>query len=491
MSQPPTFAVAGIDCFERPVRLRLPFRFGAATLTETIEAFVRADIRLPDGRAGVGATAELMVPKWFDKDPARSNEDNVGELRCALTLAREAYLADAAPRSAFAHFAAHYERCLAEGERRGLPALAAQFGPAEIDRAILDALCRVLRVPFHTAIKSNLVGFDAAAVAPDLAGFDSNALLAGCAPRDSIALRHTIGLLDAIGGHSRQAADGLPELLEEVIAAHSPTWFKLKLSGDVAADLQRLVEIASVLDGMPSYKVTLDGNEQFEDVAGIAALLDAMRAEPRLRRLSAAVAFFEQPVARRYALERDVGGIAPRLALLIDESDATLDAFPRARALGYTGVSSKSCKGLYKSFLNLARCERWNAEEGATRYFLSAEDLTTQAGLSVQQDLALAAMLGIEHVERNGHHYVNGMAGAPEPEQRAFLAAHPDLYERSHGAVRLAIRDGRLALGSLWGEGFASAAMPDWPSLTPQPAIDRLWRPARFAGTATAARPAI
>ena len=54
---------------------------------------------------------------------------------------------------------------------------------------------------------------------------------------------------------------------------------------------------------------------------------------------------------------------------------------------------------------------------------MSAEDLTTQAGLSVQQDLALVNLLGIRHVERNGHHYVNGMAaqargGAARPSWR-------------------------------------------------------------------------
>ena len=61
---------------------------------------------------------------------------------------------------------------------------------------------------------------------------------------------------------------------------------------------------------------------------------------------------------------------------------------------------------------------------------MTGEDLTTQAGLAVQQDLALVSLLGMTHVERNGHHYVNGMADLPRHEQDAFLAAHPDLYER-------------------------------------------------------------
>ena len=488
---PASLSVVAIDCFERPVRLRLPFRFGAATLTEAIQAFVRARIRLPDGREGVGGTAELMVPKWFDKNLALSNAENVDQLRSALALARIAYLADITPRTAFGHFVAHYAECLAEGKRRGLPELVAQFGPAEIDRAILDALCRVLEVSFPAAVRTNLIGFHAAAIAPDLAGFDSEAFLRSLAPRAQVALRHTVGLLDAIEGHPRFADDGLPESLEEVIAVYAPTWFKLKLSGELDADLARLVEVSAVLDRQPVYHVTLDGNEQFAHPGLVAELFSRIQAEPDLRRLAAATVFIEQPISRQCALDLSLVHLVDLAPLLIDESDATLDAFPRARALGYAGVSSKSCKGLYKSLVNLARCRWWDRAAVAPRYFISAEDLTTQAGLALQQDLALAAMLGIGHVERNGHHYVNGMAGAPEPEQQAFLAAHPDLYERSHGAVRLAVRGGEVSLRSLGGPGFASGALPDWSSLLPQPAPDRPPRPAAqapsLAGRATPA----
>jgi hypothetical protein len=59
------------------------------------------------------------------------------------------------------------------------------------------------------------------------------------------------------------------------------------------------------------------------------------------------------------------------------------------------------------------------------------------------------------------------MAGLPQHEQDGFLAAHPDLYEHSRGAVRVKIRNGRLALGSLASAGFASAAYPDWAALRP------------------------
>src|SRR6185295_8233771 len=169
------------------------------------------------------------------------------------------------------------------------------------------------------------------------------------------------------------------------------------------------------------------------------------------------------PIKRSQAFAGDVSELAEvAKPVIIDESEDTLEAFPRARRLGYTGVSSKTCKGLYKSILNAARCRLWNREEGTERYFLSGEDLTIQAGLALQQDLALVQLLGLKHVERNGHHYVNGMAGLPDAEQAAFCSKHPDLYERSQGAVRLKIAEGMIRTKSLSCPGFASEAMPDW-----------------------------
>ena len=454
-----------VEFYERPVRLRMPFRFGVVTLTEAPQAFVRARIRLADAREGWGAGAELLAPKWFDKNLALSNEDNFDQLRLALGLARDAYL-DGRPRTAFGHFAAHYREVIDAGARHDLDPLVACFGPAQLDRAILDALCRRHRMSFYAAIQGNFAGIAPIAEAPDLHGFDLDAFLARLQPADAIDARHTVGLVDAISGHPRQVNDGLPESLEEVVAAYGHAWYKLKVGGDVDEDVRRLAEIAAVLDARaPGYRVSLDGNEQYDDLDRLLSLLARMRAIPKLARLVDAIAFIEQPIGRKHALERDVSAVSRAIPVIVDESDASLDAFPRAKALGYSGVSSKMCKGLYKSILNAARCAAWSA--GGSRYFMTAEDLTTQAGLAVQQDLALVNLLGLTHVERNGHHYVNGMAGLPGAEQGAFLAAHPDLYEASHGAVRLKIRAGRLAIGSLGCTGFAAGAEPEWGAMTP------------------------
>jgi len=434
----PRFRVAAIELFERDVRLRMPFRFGVVTLTESPQAFARARIRLEDGSEAEGAAAELLAPKWFDKDPALTNEDNFDQLRASLGRAREQYLAHEA-RTAWAHASP------AKG-------LVENYGPALLDRALLDALCRALGVSFYRAVLANLVG------AGSFEGMDLGDFFATLKPRVAIAARHTVGLVDPItaADQKTRVGDGLPETLEEVVARYGHRYFKLKVGGDMRADVERLVAIASVLGRIDApFHVSLDGNEQYEDMQGVAALWAAMKAEPRLRRLVDSVLFIEQPVKRSRALERKVEGIDK--PVIIDESDDSLDAFPRAKALGYRGVSSKTCKGLYKSLINRARCAQWG--DG---YFMSGEDLTIQAGLALQQDTALVSLLGLTHLERNGHHYVNGMAGLPQSEQDAFLAAHPDLYERSHGAVRVKIADGMLSIGSLDCPGYASKAMPDW-----------------------------
>ncbi|MCW0234870.1 MAG: mandelate racemase [Ferrovibrio sp.] len=466
----PAFRLAEIRLFERPVTLRLPFRFGVVTLTEAPQAFTRLRIETSDGRSAWGASAELMAPKWFDKNPALSNEQNFDQLRLSLRHAADAYAADTAARTAFGHSAAHHAALVRQGAQTGLNALVASYGPALLDRAVIDALCRLRGLPFDAVLGRNLLGIRAEVLTPDLAGFGLDAWLSDLVPHRRIAARHTVGLIDPLRESDVAAGsrlnDGLPESLEGAIAQYGHRWFKLKVGGNAEADLARLQGIAAVLDqSADPYYVSLDGNEQYDDVDGIAVLWRTMQADPKLRRLCAAIQYIEQPIKRAAALQKSVQALSAETPLIVDESDADYDVFPQARSLGYRGISSKTCKGVYRAVLNAARCVRWG-----NGYFITGEDLTCQAGLAVQQDLALVATLGLSHVERNGHHYVDGFGTAPQIEQDAFFAAHPDLYSRDpkYGRVRLAIRNGSLDLRSVMAAvSFAAEAEPDWGSLAP------------------------
>ena len=472
---PIRFRVRDIEFFERPVQLRLPFRFGVVTLRQCPQAFVRVRIEDAAGRPSWGQAAEVMAPKWFDKNLALSNEDNFDQLRQVLADARAHYLGDATPATAFGHFARHYAAHLEHGRGRGFNPLLAAYGPALLDKALADAACRAAGQSFYAAVHGNLLGIapQGTGLAPDLDGFDWGAFLGALRPAASIAARHTVGMVDPITAADVQEPvdDGLPQTLQEVIARHGIRHFKIKVGGDLSHDLPRLRSLAGVLPGPAAgCFVSLDGNEQFDDAAHFSAWWREVRADPALAGLVQAVGFIEQPIRRDRALEADIDAAQLGLPVIVDESDGELDTFVQARRRGYRGVSSKSCKGLYKSILNAARCQVWNRAaqaDGAGRFFMTGEDLTTQAGLGVQQDLALVNLLGLGHVERNGHHYVNGMAALARSEQLRFLQAHPDLYEDTHGAVRLRIEAGRIQLGSLACTGLASACAPDFDTMQP------------------------
>jgi hypothetical protein len=466
----PRFTITAIERREWPFTLRLPFRFGVITVTEGRQAVVRVRIRDESGREGWGVAAETLAAKWFDKDPALSDADNENQLRRSLELAGEAALA-AGANTAFGHFADTYTDHVAACGREALNPLVASYGRALVDRAALDALLKLHGVSFFAGMRANIGGMAPHAVVPDLAGFDCAALLAALKPARRIQARHTVGLVDPItaADQAERVGDGLPETLEEVAATYRHSFWKLKVMGDVRQDVDRLCRIAAVIDGMATCHVSLDGNEQYADAEGAAELWRAMRAEPRLARLCAATLYIEQPVKRARALETSMAALARARPVIIDESDGALDAFVTAKALGYTGVSSKSCKGIWRSLLNRARCEAWNAADEEVDYFMSGEDLTTLAGVCVQQDLALAALLGLAHVERNGHHFIDGFSGRPKAEAARFLEAHPDLYADTPRGPRLAIRAGAIELGSLHVPGLGATEEPDYAAMQAMP----------------------
>jgi L-alanine-DL-glutamate epimerase-like enolase superfamily enzyme len=452
---PPNIAVRDIRFFERPVRFMNPFRFGAVVINAVSQVFVRVEIEVEGRGASAGASAELLVPKWFDKRPHLIPEQTVAELRHSLRIARDLYLSGSGFETAFgfhaSRIAAQVEACAKED----IPPLAAAYGPAEIDKAILDALLRALGANVFEGMAQNIVGIDAR-LSPDLRDSDIARFLAGRRRLERVAIRHTVGLDDQVEG-----AGGVADTKENAGARY----FKLKLNGDPGADTARLIRIGKQLATLSyDYRVTLDANEQYADLTGLSALADRLDHDSALKPIAAKLLYIEQPMPRDITGQATLGALAGR-DFIIDEADDCYEAFPVARALGYRGVSSKSCKGIYKSIVNATRAAKWSAR--GESYFITGEDLTCQAGLCVQQDLALGALIGVTHAERNGHHYVDGFGDTPAAEAEAFLSAHPDLYVRDGNQVRLAIHDGDLLTGSLATPGFATSVHPVWSALSP------------------------
>jgi L-alanine-DL-glutamate epimerase-like enolase superfamily enzyme len=452
---PPRLVVKDIAFFERQVNFARPFRFGAVVVNATPQAFVRVEIEVEGGGRATGASAEFLVAKWFDKRQHLSPQETIEELRRSLVIARDIYLAHSDFETAFglhaACIGAQVEACAGED----IPPLAAAYGPAEIDKAILDALLRSMGVNFFDGMAGNIAGVDAR-LSRELTDADVSQYLAGRRRLERVAIRHTVGMDDRVEGEG-----GVADVRENAGARY----FKLKLNGDPVHDAERLTRIGRELATLPhDYRVTLDANEQYADLGALGALVERLERDAALRPIASKLLYIEQPMPRDITRQSPLGALARR-DFIVDEADDSYDAFSLARALGYRGISSKSCKGIYKSVVNATRAAKWSA--AGEKCFVAGEDLTCQAGLAVQQDLALGALIGITHAERNGHHYVDGFGATPAAEAEAFLAGHSDLYARDGDKIRLAIHDGDLLTGSLTTPGFATSVHPDWSAMSP------------------------
>lgn len=475
----------------RFLRTRLPFRYGAVTLTHFPLLHLAVDVETEEGRRGRGYAADNLPPKWFDKDPRKSFRDNVEDELAAIRGAEAAYR-DAArtPRPFFEIWQEAYAASRAAALARGLNGLTASFGSSFFERALADAAGRLAGLDVPGMLRANTLGLRPEAVHGGLAVADLQAW-AAAPPPEGLAVRHTVGLLDPITAADVPADgwldDGLPQTLEECIARHGLDHFKLKVGGALDADLERLTAIAATLDRMVPgpYVATLDGNEQYKSMDDFAGLVEALLATPALARLMSSIAFIEQPLDRAIALDPaatdGLAALGHRLPMLIDESDDALDAFPRAIELGYRGVSTKNCKGIVKAFLNRSLVERENRRRAPReRLFMSAEDLTNVPVVPLQQDLGTVRALGITHVERNGHHYVRGLAHCSAAERREATRRHAGLYTGDEREAMLCIEGGRLDVRSLAVPGYGVAFEPDLAAMIPL----EDWTPASLEDTA-------
>ncbi|MFT7670251.1 MAG: hypothetical protein ACI8X5_002959 [Planctomycetota bacterium] len=426
----------------------------------------RVELETETGPA-IGYAADLLVPKWFEKDPEKSLRNDIEGLMASATRAGEV-ACDAKEETVFDLWWRTYNDRV-HGQPADAPdRLLRGFGVALIERAVMDATCRAGSVSFFEAFKKDLFGVRPERVYPELDGW-SLAESLPTEPLQRVALRHTIGLVDALRAEdlSERVDDGLPECLEEDIRAYGLRWFKLKLCGDRAIDLPRTLAFADVLSQnvKGEYSVTVDGNEQYSDLDKLVAFLAELGSDTRGRAVLDRLVCIEQPLPRSLSFAPEarhgLAALSEIAPVILDEADHGIEALPRALELGYGGVSMKNCKGVMRAMLQRGLCEKRGA-------FQSAEDLTNLGVLALQQDLTTVAALGLTHVERNGHHYFRGLSHLSQREADSAKAAHPGLWEQSNGVTQLRVENGELDLTSLQGVGYGYSAEIDWKSRIPQ-----------------------
>lgn len=447
------FTIQSIAFHVLPMRTRFPFKYGIASMSALPHLFVQVHLEV-NGKAVQGLSSEGLPPKWFTKDPDSLFEQDLAEMLAVIkNAARIGQNAAERPVGFFAWWQALYEEQKSWSLLKEVPSLLANLGTSLIERAVLDGLCKAAGRPLHQMVGDPALGIDLSAVRPELNGMTVAQAIAA-EPLQRVNVRHTVGLGDPLRSSDipddEALEDGLPYTLGECIRAYGLRYFKIKVCGKVEQDLARLREIVSVLEEecAEGFHCTLDGNEQFQTLETFRDFYDTLAADPALERLFASLILIEQPLYRAHALADPVRAAFASWkdgpAMIIDESDGSLEDLPRALSLGYQGVSHKNCKGIVKGLTNAALLKKQGLP------YLSGEDLASVGPVAMLQDLSVMALLGVTHVERNGHHYFKGLSMYPEALQEQVLVAHQGLYRRHvSGFATLAITDGSLDVRSV------------------------------------------
>ena len=454
--------ITGASIHQIQLKTRMPFKYGIATMTEVPMVFVRIEAEI-DGTKTAGIASDLLPPKWFTKVPEDPLEKEISDMLQVIRKALSQALGQAAD-SAFDLWQLIYDRQSRWAEANNIPALLAHFGTSLVERALIEATCKAGNKTLGQALLSGSLGFEPGRIHSCLEGQSASSLLPKT-PLAKVQARHTVGLGDPLDSSQIDADDRiddtLPQSLDQCIQAYGLRHFKIKINGDIEWDLDRLKNVAKCIEqhANSDFAFSLDGNEQFQSVTAFRDHWNILHAEPELETFFDHLLFIEQPLNRDVALNESLKSEfdqwPDRPAVIIDESDATIESLPQALAIGYAGTSHKNCKGIFKGIANACLLE--HHRRNGTETVMSGEDLCNVGPVAVIQDLAVMATLGIESVERNGHHYMAGLSQFPERTREQVLNAHDGLYKTSEtGWPTLAICNGEIDLTSVNTQAFGT-----------------------------------
>lgn len=442
---------------------------------------VRLILRDANGRETFGCSGDRLSVRWLDKRPGRSEDLKRRELVSLIEFARDVSLMTPEFSTPFEFWRHVHPAVMAQGRQRNQEDLTSSFAAALFERAVIDAYCRAEGLSFFEAVKQDRIGFKPQEIHPEIGSMPFPEMIHQ-QPLTSFFIRHTVGSSDPLTDSEIQPenriGDGLPESLEGYIREDGLRYFKVKVSGNAEKDLARLGRIWDVIVDVEEPVVTLDANEAYTDLDSFSEFLTQF--ESNLMGLFQHVEYIEQPLPRALTLDpstsKAIRQLAERKPLLIDEADGSLNAYKQALNIGYGGTSHKNCKGVFKSLCNYALM--FEASLDGRHAFMSAEDLQNLPMVPVQQDFTTLGVLGIEHCERNGHHYNYGLSMLSEKDKANAEKLHRDLYIRRGDELFLNVRNGQVACSSLQCPGFGVASEPDWASMQDMRAWADLRHPA-------------
>jgi len=423
-----------------PVQTRLPYKFGAETMTQVTCARVCLRVTDRQGRQAEGWGEGPLNGQWaWPGSLSYQERYEAMESFChVLVKAYGGFTATGHVMEVGHAFLTQVLPSLLEQFNRGrgghpaMPYLAALVCCAPFDVALHDAYGMLHGVGTYDTYNAQWMSQDLSAMLQPAS--DGAVNFAGKFPQDYlrrprlevVPAWHSVGerdWLEETDVDGTPPADNHPHLLRQWIRRDGLKCLKIKLCGQNSAwDYQRVVRIGQIGNSENVDWLCTDFNCTASDVGYVNEILDCLMVEhPRIYGM---ILYVEQPFP--YDLEKhrmDVHSLAARKPLFMDESAHDWRLVQLGRSLGWTGVALKTCKTQTGALLSLC----WAKAHGMT---LMVQDLSNPMLAHIPHVLLAAHAGTIMGLESNSMQYY------PEASRPEALV-HPGLYARRNGTLNL------------------------------------------------------
>jgi len=416
---------------------RTPIKFGGRVVTSAVLLNVTVQVETPGGLTAEGFCNVPLGNAWAWPSQQLDNGQTLAAMEHFAGLAvagADAYREAGHPLEITHNLAtlhAGYADTTAARCGEAIPRLAQLVCASPVEGAIHDAYGKAHGASSYNLLSEEFVSHDLARYLNDDFAGEYLSQYTLREPKPQMPLYHLVGALDPLTAADvlQAVGDGLPETLQDWVAADGLTHLKIKLNGDdLEWDVARVAAIekataeAQQQRGCKQWFYSLDFNEK---CASVEYVLDFLaRTEEVAPAALERVQYIEQPTHRdlRANPENRMDRAAEIKPVVIDESLVDFDSLLLAREQGYSGVALKACKGHSEALLMGAAAQKYNM-------FLCVQDLTC-VGASLLHSASLAARIPtVAAIEANGRQYCP--AG-----NEGWAERFPGMFNLSTGAVQ-------------------------------------------------------
>ena len=441
--------VQGVRSALQEHRYRTPYKFGGVPVDRATILDVEIDAVGPDGRMVTGHGSMPLGNVWSFPTRTLPYDVTLGAMkglaaRIATIVAgcdETAHPLELSKLLEPGFVGAAAEESVARGLAEPIPPLAVLVTASAFDAALHDACGKALGRSAFLTLAPDLVGHDLSRyLGEDFQGESLQDFIRP-APVPRVPLFHSVGGADPVLGSEvkERLDDGLPQALADWIRFNGLERIKIKLQGE---DLQWDIDRTLAIDGVAretapdtAWSYCCDFNERCPSVEYVLEYL--RKVEERAPACFESIQYVEQPTSRNLrAVPRvDMHAANKLRPIVVDEGLVDLESLLEARALGYTGLALKACKGQSHSMLFAAAARKYGM-------FITVQDLTCPGAALVHSAAIAAWVPGTAGLEANARQYM--------PEANAPWADRlPGLFRITDGHLHTDCLDGRRGLGAV------------------------------------------